>query len=416
VLRENSSFALAAGSGFISPAVGLLAAPFLTRLYSPAEFGVLGTFAAIMAAALSVVNLRYEIAIPLPPRDEEAYSLTLACIKIALAGAALTTGLFVVLAPFVFDAEMVSRLMPYVWWLPLALFLAGATQSLTQFAVRRGQFGELAAARLVQGLSGPAVQIGAGAMKFGVSGLLIGQAVSQTGGMVRLWRNFRRAGKTFVSLPPAIELLKRYQRFPRISLLPAFLNAFGLQLPILVVGRMHGAEAAGLVALILRVVGTPIGIFSVAGGQVLLSEGAKLRRENQSTVGLINKSLRRQALIYVPFLLGAALMPWLFPKIFGARWEAAGWYALALGPALVVRALFSPMDAILDIYERQDLHLIREIVRTVIFVSCVIAGKLFGGTMWAIVIALSAALMINAVLGYLLTVRTASHSAKENVA
>ena len=411
LFRENSSFALAAGSGFISPAVGLLAAPILTRLYSPAEFGVLATFAAIMAAALSVVNLRYEIAIPLPARDEEAYALTLATIKIALAGAALTTGAFVACARFIFDAEMVGRLMPYIWWLPLALFLAGATQTLTQFAIRRGQFGELAAARLVQGISGPAVQIGTGAAHFGVSGLLIGQAVSQTGGMVRLWRNFRRAGKAFTSIPPAMELLKRYQRFPRISLLPAFLNAFGLQLPALVVARTHGAEAAGLVALIFRIVGTPIAIFSSAGGQVLLSEGAKLRRENQSVVGLINRTLRRQMLIYAPFILGVPLLPWLFPKIFGARWEAAGWYALALGPALIVRALFSPTDAILDIYERQDLHLVREIVRTVIFIGCVVIASAFGGSMWAIVIALSAGLMVNALLGYVMTISAAKRAA-----
>lgn len=415
IFRENSAFALTAGSGFIAPALGLLASPILTRLYSPAEFGVLGTFAAILAAALSVVNLRYEIAIPLPQRDEEAYSLTLATIKIALAGAVLATLAFIGFAPVMFEQALVNRLMPYIWWLPLAIFLAGATQTLTQFAVRRGEFRELAAARLVQGISGPAVQIGAGALQFGVSGLLIGQAVSQTGGMLRLWRSFRKAGETFVSVPPAMDLLRRYKRFPRISLLPAFLNAFGLQLPVLVVGRAHGAEAAGLVALILRVVGTPIAIFSSAGGQVLLSEGAKLRRENRSTVGLIHKTLRRQALIYVPFILGAPLMPWLFGKIFGARWEAAGWYALALGPALVVRALFSPMDAILDIYERQDLHLIREIVRTIIFIGCVIGAKLLGGSMWTIVIALSIGLMANALLGYLLTVHTASRAAAATV-
>jgi O-antigen/teichoic acid export membrane protein len=411
LFRENSSFALAAGSGLIAPAVGLLVSPILTRLYSPSEFGVLGTFAAIMAAGLSLISLRYEISIPLPSRDEEAYALTLAAIKIALAGAVIATVAFIAGAPFVFESEMVSQLMPYIWWLPLALFLAGATQALTQFAVRRGQFGELAAARLVQGLSGPAVQIGAGAMQFGVSGLLIGQAVSQTGGMARLWRSFRKVGKTFTSIPPAMELLKRYKRFPRLSLLPAFLNSLGLQLPVLVIGRTHGIEAAGLVALIFRVVGGPLAIFSSAGGQVLLSEGAKLRRENRSTVGLINKSLRRQALVYAPFILAVPLLPWLFPKIFGARWEAAGWYALALGPALAVRALFSPMDAILDIYERQDLHLVREIVRTVILIGCVIAAKLLGGSVWTIVTALSIGLAANAVFGYLLTIHTASRAA-----
>ncbi len=89
--KENSAYALTAGYGVIAPVAGLLAAPILTRLYSPAEFGVLGTFAAVMAAALSLVNLRYEVAVPLPQKDEEAYSLALAAMRIGLSPCCLSS-------------------------------------------------------------------------------------------------------------------------------------------------------------------------------------------------------------------------------------------------------------------------------------------------------------------------------------
>jgi O-antigen/teichoic acid export membrane protein len=407
--RENSAFVLTAGSGVIAPAVGLLAAPVLTRLYSPAEFGILGTFAAVMAAALSVVNLRYEIAVPLPQKDEDAYCLAQAAMRIGLGGALLTTTLFVIVAPFVFDADMVRSLMPNIWWLPLALFLAATTQVLTQFAIRRAAFGELATARLVQGITGPSVQIGAGAAGFGIAGLLLGQAASQTGGLIRLWRFFRSVGKSLGPLPSARELLKRYERFPRISLLPAFLNAFGLQLPILVIGRAHGVEAAGLVALIFRIMGTPIAIFSSAATQVLLAEGARLRRAGQSAVPLLHRTVRRQFLVTAPLLLLTPFLPWLFPKLFGIKWLAAGQYALALAPTLVIQGIFTPAGTILDINERQDLHFIREIVRICVIVLAVFAAKFWGGTMWAIIVCLSIALTANSLFGYFLAARSARH-------
>src|SRR5687767_11560183 len=91
--RANSSFAMAAGSGMIAPSVGLLTAPILTRLYSPTEFGVLGSFAAILASTLALANLRYEVTVPLPKEEAEAYSLARAAMKIGLIMSLVITGL-----------------------------------------------------------------------------------------------------------------------------------------------------------------------------------------------------------------------------------------------------------------------------------------------------------------------------------
>jgi O-antigen/teichoic acid export membrane protein len=410
--KENSSYALAAGSGVIAPAIGLVAAPILTRLYSPAEFGVLGSFAAILAAALSVANLRYDAAVPLPKSDEEAYSLAMAAIRIGIGASVVITLLFIGFAPVIFDAGMTKALMPNVWWLPIAVILAATTQVLTQFAVRRGAFGELATARLVQGVTGPAVQVAAGVAGIGVVGLLIGQAASQSGGLLRLWRSARAVRENFSSVPPSGPLLKRYERFPRIALLPAFLNAFGLQLPILVIGQMHGLAAAGLIALVLRIMGTPINIFSSAGTQVLLSEGARVRREGGATSQLLKQNLRRQMLVYAPIFAATPLLPWLFPKLFGANWADAGRYAVLLVPALLLGGMMGPSGVMLDVYERQDLHLIREVMRVTILFAAVFAAKFAGGTMWAIVAAVSAAFAINSVIGYAMAWRVSSRAEK----
>jgi O-antigen/teichoic acid export membrane protein len=411
--KENSSYALAAGSGVIAPAVGLLTAPILTRIYSPAEFGVLGSFAAILAAALSVTNLRYDAAVPLPQKDEEAYSLAMAAIRIGVIASFVITLLFIGFAPFIFDAAMTKALMANVWWLPIALMLAAATQVLTQFAVRRAAFGELAAARLVQGVTGPAVQIGAGVAGLGVVGLLIGQAASQSGGLIRLWKSARKLRRTFAGVPPACQLLKRYERFPRVSLLPAFINALGLQLPILIVARTHGVAAAGLILLIVRVIGTPLAILGLAGGQTLVADAARLRREGRSALAIVNRTIGRQFVLTSPILLATPFLPWLFPRIFGAQWAEAGRYALVFVPALVGISVLGPTFAIFDIYERQGTQFMREIVRVVtIIVAVIIARRVSGGTM-AIIGALSVAMILNLVFGYWLVRRVANETVEQ---
>ena len=55
--------------------LGILAAPILTRLFAPEEFGIAGLFASI-AGVIGVFScLRYELAIMLPSNDDRAVNL-----------------------------------------------------------------------------------------------------------------------------------------------------------------------------------------------------------------------------------------------------------------------------------------------------------------------------------------------------
>ena len=55
---------LVGGTAF-AQALSLLAMPALTRLYGPADFGVMQVYASLLAAAVTVVSLRFELALPL---------------------------------------------------------------------------------------------------------------------------------------------------------------------------------------------------------------------------------------------------------------------------------------------------------------------------------------------------------------
>ena len=59
----------------IAQALGILAAPILSRLFAPEAFGVLGLFTAISGIIGAMVCLRYDLAIMLPRQDKKAVNL-----------------------------------------------------------------------------------------------------------------------------------------------------------------------------------------------------------------------------------------------------------------------------------------------------------------------------------------------------
>jgi len=70
--------------------VVLLAAPLLTRLYSPDDFGVLTVYIGILSLLSVIASLRYELAIPLPEDEREVVALTLLSFLIVLMVAGLS--------------------------------------------------------------------------------------------------------------------------------------------------------------------------------------------------------------------------------------------------------------------------------------------------------------------------------------
>ena len=65
----------------LAQALPIAVSPILTRIYSPDDFGILALFISISLIFGSIANLRYELAVVLPERDEDAISVfILGCI------------------------------------------------------------------------------------------------------------------------------------------------------------------------------------------------------------------------------------------------------------------------------------------------------------------------------------------------
>jgi O-antigen/teichoic acid export membrane protein len=107
----------------------VLAAPVLTRLYTPQDFGLLAVFAALLSIVVVVASLRYELAIPLPHDDREAAALLVLSLLIVFAVAALSAIPILLYRHAITGLLNMPRLADYLYLVPMGTLVAAIGRS-----------------------------------------------------------------------------------------------------------------------------------------------------------------------------------------------------------------------------------------------------------------------------------------------
>lgn len=366
--RFARSVAVLAGGTALGQAIVVVASPVLTRLYSPDDFGVLAVYSSILGIISVIASLRYELAIPLPEKDEDAANLLALCL-----GIVGFMGLFMGIGTLLLGDKIAAwtnapGLRPYLWLLPIGVVLVGAYNVFTYWAVRKQVFAQIARTKIHQGLSTGFTQIGLGLLRFGPLGLIVGHILGQSAGVITLsallWRkNWHVIGK--IHIPQIKVVANRYQRFPKLSAFPAFINALGLQLPIIALSILYGTQVTGWFSLVNKVLGAPLSLVMLATAQVTVGQAAERKRSLESMEDLFWRVIKQQSVLGLPLLLVAPLCPFVFPIIFGSEWKEAGIYSAVWLPSLIANFIASPTGGFLDVMERQEVFFLRETLRIV---------------------------------------------------
>src|SRR5690606_34753917 len=139
---------------------------------------------------LSVVAcLRYEQAILLPSDERDALSV----LGLALAASSVVAGLVSIgvwAAPDqLYRLTNAKEASPLFWLLPFGVVAAGGYQALSSWAIRSKAFGNLARTRVWQSIGLILVQAVGGVVASGASGLIYGQVLGQSIGIVALGKH-----------------------------------------------------------------------------------------------------------------------------------------------------------------------------------------------------------------------------------
>jgi O-antigen/teichoic acid export membrane protein len=335
----RATLTLLAG-GVLAQALPLLLGPWLTRLYTPADWGQYTAFSVLAANIAVVACARYDFALPLARDEAQARDLMALCLRVLLGAVALTALIGVAL-------ETWSSLR-HALWLPLAVAAAGAAQWLSLWAGRAQRFGALSASRVTQFGGGAIAQAAGGVAQLGPVGLILGPVAATAaalpwlaqpaplGGWRALWQvrstQWRAAAREF-------------REFPFLNMPHAFAGALQDTLAVALLIAWSGDAAAGFWGLTLRYLKAPA---TLVGGAVSQALYPKLVAADPALArAAVLQVMATLALVAAPLVLLLLVSgPDLFAWVFGERWRTAGELARALAPYIGVHFIASPLAVV----------------------------------------------------------------------
>ncbi|HWL67503.1 MAG TPA: oligosaccharide flippase family protein [Geminicoccus sp.] len=336
--------------------------PLLTRLYTPADFGVLAVFTAIVSITGAVTNLRYETAIPLDGRDEDAAATFLAAVITGFATTCLVALVVALCGEQLVTGANVPGLGPLLWAIPIGTLGMAFYNATNLWAVRRQAFRAVALSKLAQFGFMAVWQVLHGWLAKGPAGLVVGQALGQPAGIVNFLRSFDvrdRALLRATSLSAIRAAAVRHYRFPLLLTPSLLLNTSAKMLPAVFLATLYGPVVAGQFGLAQRVVLAPVRLLGMSIGQAYLGAAPKLAREDRAALLRLFRSTTFH-LAWIGLLGMAAVAipaPFLFALVFGEAWREAGVQLQILSIMYLAQFVIFPVGQTLAMFGRQDLNL-----------------------------------------------------------
>lgn len=329
------------GSGvFIAQFIAVITTPIITRLYSPADFGILAVFSSSLAIIVIAGGFRYDSALPLPKEDIDAAHLFVLFFIILSVSTFILILILYLMGNLVFSFFHAENMLPYIFLFIIGFFGAGIYRGLTYWVTRKRDYARITYTKINQSIGGAGGKILLGLLCFGHLGLIIGFILSQCMGIFTLLKKmWEKDRHHFVNLSwhRMVAVAKEYRQFPLYSFPAAVFNTITTSAPAILLSSIYGFEVAGYYGLAYSMITLPGLLVSQSLSQVYYAEASFMLRENsKDLLELFKNTTKKLLLIGIP-LIGviSIIAPLIFPIIFGEVWREAGYYCVPLSLAAI---------------------------------------------------------------------------------
>jgi O-antigen/teichoic acid export membrane protein len=313
--------------------IGFALSPIISRLFSPSDFGVFGSFDSVSTIIAAGATLEYSQAIMLPKEKKDAINIFfVSCLCTFAVGFLCLT--FCLLAPATVNGIMKTSGLWALGLLVLATLANGLNNSCQAWCVRVKAFKHTSASQVIRSLSSNGSQIGFGYFKAGAAGLIVSNVLADMLASLNLIRvlipdllAFRR----FIRWGRMRQLAKEYRDFPMYAASQNVINALSSGLPVLLLTHFYGIVVAGAYAFGVRILQVPMGFVLRALRQVLFQKAGETQHQGGRLAPLYVKiTLGLFGLAFFPSLVLFIWAAEIFTWIFGSQWQTAGEFAQSL--------------------------------------------------------------------------------------
>lgn len=332
----------------IAQAIGFALTPVISRLFTPADFGIFGSFNSVATIIAAGVTLEYTQAIILQKDKEDAMHLfILSCLCTLIVG--LICLIFCLLSPVTIYSLIKGNGIWIIILLIIAIVTAGINSALQAWCIWSKAFKKTASSQVIRSISANGIHLGWGLVKGSAVGLIVGAVIADIIACINLFRVILPDILSFryhVRFAKLKQLAKEYRDFPMYAATQNIITTLSSGLPVLLLIHYFGVTVGGAYAFSVRVLLAPMALILRALRQVLLQKAGETQyKGGRLTSMYLRTTIGLFALASIPSVILIIWSPQIFSFLFGTEWHIAGQFARWL--TLWMLAVFCNLPAVL---------------------------------------------------------------------
>lgn len=350
----SRQFLAVLSSTILAQLLNLASYPILSRLYSPEDFGLFGTFIATAAIPGVIACGRFDLVIATAPHAARRAVLWL-CFVIAFAVAVISTAMI--------SAWWYYTALPSAGILALMLFsavlLTGIANGTTMFLMRHDNFRFASVGVVLRTATTVILQLGFAWVWPSPLGLIVGFCAGLAAqAVLGLWISSRSQGLGKPHQGQMRAMLRRFRGQVSVDLPGALIGAASLNLMPILLQYLFGIRAVGYYAMGQRIAMLPLQLFNNSFSQVFFQRAARAFDERGEFWSEFRFTLFWSGLVSLGMLLGMLFLARPALAIFlGPGWDSAATILMILAPMLAVQSVVSTLHTSVLVLRRPVWHL-----------------------------------------------------------
>jgi O-antigen/teichoic acid export membrane protein len=330
---------------FIIP---ILLYPVLSRIFSPDDYALFGLYIGLFGFLEIASAGRYDFAVMMPAKDEDASSLIAGGLTFAFLYALIVFTIAFFAKGWIAERFNNPDLEPWLLVLPLSLLLISLSKLFNAWLIRVKRFRATSLNKASQKIAESSTQILFGVVKSS-NGLILGDLAGRFFNAIFSVYQGQKTGFSVsgISRQSIKSNLRKYADFPKYSIVPSMLNALGGMLPIFIISAFYSTQESGSYNFSRIILSVPFALISAGISQVLMQQVAERRNSNLSIAPDLSSLVLKLSIVS---LAGVIVLFWaapvLFAFVFGSQWHEAGEFTRLLIFSYAVSFVVSPFSVL----------------------------------------------------------------------
>lgn len=397
-----SNVAILASGTIVSQMIVIATSPLLSRLYSVESFGILSLFTSYLTIAAVVSTGRYELALALPNKEEDAKKLVQLILYIAIGVSSIYfVGLFFVKYLGLFQSNELIK-QSWIYIAPVYIFFIAVNSAVVYWYQRKKEYRKVTIISFLQVVLTVFFSLILGYFFHLESGLVLSLVISSCLAGLYLLFDFLKDTQ-LNSREEVLEQAEKYKGFPKYMIVSDLSLAGSQQLTPIVFSFLFNTTVVGFYSMANRMIRLPNIVITSAIGNVFRNDALEEMRMYGNCRKVYIATFKKLVLLSTPiYLLVFLFSPFLFSFFFGQVWRTAGEYARILSVLLFFEFIASPLSLVLQICQKQKIISLLQFFNAIFggFAIC-IGYYFFHDAFWSLILFSMSSVFFNFISLYL---------------